>query len=225
MRAFCIYLNAIPSSVQLANRCVDSGADHGQLVERFSGVTGKQAKQVFLENDVPLVCRPDAHGTPERYRSLSGGQTGCAGSHFLMWKKCIELCEPILIMEHDATIIAKIPDVEFKEVLNLQSNTWDNPEWKYHQKIQSLYRDKNVSAPESGLQPARYTTLPGASGYMVNPTGARKLVQGMQSRGPYLADIFVNKSLVEIEDFWPRPIVTLHGPSTVTPRRLHNPPE
>lgn len=224
MKAFCIYLKHIEESVRLAQRCVSSGRSHSLHVELHDGVDGDKAYELFRAAGVPLTINPDAHNANERVGKMTKGQMGCIGSHYTLWTNCIALNEPIIVLEHDATIVSKIEEVEFNEVLNLQSNTWDNPNWAYYKKIQKLFRDPCVNAPEEGIQSAKYINLPGTSGYALTPTGAKKLVAGIKTRGPYLADLFINKSLVEIQDLWPRPVVTLHGVSTVVPNRKYNPP-
>lgn len=43
----------------------------------------------------------DTHRTIFRSRPLTPGEKGCYASHYLLWKKCVELNEPILILEDD----------------------------------------------------------------------------------------------------------------------------
>jgi len=66
--------------------------------ERFEAVDGRK-------NQHPLFARYDDKRR-QRYRSraLSGGELGCFTSHFLLWQKCVELDQPIIIMEDDLII-------------------------------------------------------------------------------------------------------------------------
>ena len=66
--------------------------------ERFAAVDGR-------ENPHPLFARYDDK-LRQRYRgrALSGGELGCFSSHFLLWQKCVELDQPIIIMEDDLLI-------------------------------------------------------------------------------------------------------------------------
>ncbi|KMT65705.1 glycosyltransferase family 25 protein [Catenovulum maritimum] len=45
-----------------------------------------------------------------KYRSgkLSGGELGCFASHYLLWKKCVELDKPLLILEDDIRITEQL---------------------------------------------------------------------------------------------------------------------
>ena len=42
-----------------------------------------------------------------RAKTLSAGQLGCYASHFLLWEKCIELNQPIIVIEDDALLFKK----------------------------------------------------------------------------------------------------------------------
>jgi glycosyl transferase family 25 len=55
-----------------------------------------------------------------RGRALSGGELGCFASHFLLWQRCVELNEPIVVMEDDVTI-----DESFNEALGLAESNID----------------------------------------------------------------------------------------------------
>ena len=48
----------------------------------------------------------DLYRTIFRSRPLSAGEKGCYASHFLLWKKCIELNENIVILEDDIQLSA-----------------------------------------------------------------------------------------------------------------------
>ena len=49
-----------------------------------------------------------------------GSKIGCSMSHFMLWKKCVELDEPILILEHDSVFLRPFPDdIEFKGICQI----------------------------------------------------------------------------------------------------------
>ena len=52
---------------------------------------------------------------------ISQGEVGCFLSHYLLWKKCIDLNEPILILEDDAIITDEF-DIEKIEKLTDEYN-------------------------------------------------------------------------------------------------------
>ena len=72
--------------------------------ERFEAVDGR------VKPD-PLFSRYDDK-LREKYRRrvLSGGELGCFASHFKLWEKCIELNQPIMVMEDDIIINDTYPE-------------------------------------------------------------------------------------------------------------------
>ena len=52
---------------------------------------------------------------------ISQGEVGCFLSHYLLWKKCIDLNEPILVLEDDAIITDEF-DIEKIEKLTDEYN-------------------------------------------------------------------------------------------------------
>ncbi|MGO3296420.1 glycosyltransferase family 25 protein [Marinobacter sp.] len=65
--------------------------------EFFDAVDGKEGHPLFEHHD------------PERVRSIGGkpltyGQLGCFASHFLIWQRCIESGQPVVVLEDDAQI-------------------------------------------------------------------------------------------------------------------------
>ena len=53
--------------------------------------------------------------------------TGGSKFHYLLWKKCVELDEPILILEHDAIFKQNIPDIEFDMCVNFGRPSYIRP--------------------------------------------------------------------------------------------------
>ncbi|SDG19841.1 glycosyltransferase family 25 protein [Alloyangia pacifica] len=112
-------------------------------------------------------------------------------AHRALWETCDQLDEPIVIFEHDATLLAPIGPPRFRYVLNLQRTSWDDPGFRYHTKMQAL-----VDAKRS-YGSAKYICLPGAAAYAITPEAARIL---LRIRSLLPADLFVNKYLLEIDD-------------------------
>lgn len=76
----------------------------GVPFERFEAVDGRV-------NPHPLFARYDDK-LREKYRRrvLSGGELGCFASHFKLWEKCVELNQPIVVMEDDIIIKDTYPE-------------------------------------------------------------------------------------------------------------------
>ncbi|RDE81908.1 UDP-glucose--lipooligosaccharide glucosyltransferase [Haemophilus parahaemolyticus] len=106
------------------------------------------------------------------YMSLS--QLGCFASHYLLWQKCIELNQGIIVLEDDAIIHSNFPDV--LNFIESNENTfeffWLSPPApaRRNQKGKVVYSSEK-------LQVARYKKGWGnATGYFINPNAARKLL-------------------------------------------------
>jgi len=65
----------------------------------FDAVDGRKALPERLEN-----LQADIHRKIFRSRPLSPGEKGCYASHYLLWEKCIELNENIVILEDDLNL-------------------------------------------------------------------------------------------------------------------------
>lgn len=66
--------------------------------ERFDAVDGRQTPHPLFAKYCDRLRR--------RYRRtvMSGGELGCFASHYLLWQRCVELDEPIVVMEDDVVI-------------------------------------------------------------------------------------------------------------------------
>ena len=134
-------------------------------------------RQLIGEKDIGKMSRP--------------GVIGCFYSHYNLWKKCIELGEPIMIFEDDVKFYRGYTPVAFDGVL-----------------ILSLGKSSFMSEPQktylenpTGLAQARKWqnfSMPGASGYAITPDAARALVKFYR---PYWspADNAINQFVVPLQ--------------------------
>jgi len=89
--------------------------------ERFSGIYGAHETPETISYTADRTWRD-----PTLNRRLTNGEVGCILSHIKLWKKCVELNEPILILEDD--------------VIALDSN-WKEKIQKYFHSFDLLYQD------------------------------------------------------------------------------------
>lgn len=115
-------------------------------------------------------CQDDLHRRLLRSRPLTPGEKGCYASHYLLWEKCIQLNEPIVILEDDflptqhfCEVIKSLPIMlnEY-EYIKLEPQIGDATALEYHAGLQTVLWHNNV----------RWTT-----GYGINPSGAAKLIK------------------------------------------------
>jgi len=126
--------------------------------------------------------------------NYSKGAIGCALSHLHLWRKCIEINKPILIMEDDAivsvdfishldTVSKMLPadwdilqlSYNFDSVLSFQNTTYEVCNGSFGQtKMKATDIERFV---HSKIHPtiAKLNHSFGLSAYLISPKGARKL--------------------------------------------------
>lgn len=119
------------------------------------------------------------------------GVIGCFYSHYSLWKKCIDLNEPIMIFEDDVNFFRGWYPVEWEGVLilSLGKSSFLNEPYK-------TYLEDPVGNPQPMLW--RQFSMPGASGYAIKPNAAKALIK--QYREYYCpADNAINQFVCYIQ--------------------------
>ena len=107
----------------------------------------------------------------------------CTVSHARLWKKCVELDEEIMILEHDAIFIKKFEPFDWEGgVLGL-----NHPRGATH----SSYKFNDLIRIKRKVQPAPYVLskyampqgLAGNSAYIIKPYFAEKLLEKLKEKG------------------------------------------
>lgn len=142
-------------------------SEMGLVAERFDAVNGKKQNH-------PLFERYDDRLRQKRKgNSLNPGQLGCFASHFLVWQRCLELGEPVIVLEDDVTLVGERLE-EFLEVADKLDDRIEcvrlfNNKTKHHKAIPYAAFGK--------LAIVKYTKGPmSAMGYYLTPKGAQKLI-------------------------------------------------
>ncbi|CAH6889104.1 Epitope biosynthesis protein [Vibrio chagasii] len=124
-----------------------------------------------------------------RAKTLSAGQLGCYASHYLLWQKCVELNQPIIVIEDDALI--------FKEVfLNFIKDINGLPETV---ECIRLFKNKRRKYDSYEVFDARTTSIHkftkghmSATAYFLRPSAAKKYLK--HSKEWYMAvDIYMDR--------------------------------
>ena len=122
-------------------------------------------------------------------RPLKKVEMACFLSHYKLWQTCVDLGEPIIILEDDVLLSDDFPDL-LNDLAKLNGVDYVNLE---------------VCAPRHkilGSQPIasyhdKYSVLPlhldkhGMGGYVLYPTGAIKLIEKLNNEPMALADAFI----------------------------------
>lgn len=101
--AYVITLQGNTVSEELAQRCLESCAKHqmpAKLWPAFDGTSGDIHTPAFLKNKDFLkyfkILDPQ----------LSPSEVACALSHISLWAHCVEQDQPLIVLEHDAIVVA-----------------------------------------------------------------------------------------------------------------------
>ncbi len=136
--------------------------------ELFSAVDGRTSPPH------PLLKRyNDDLSQTYRAKTLSAGQLGCYASHYLLWQRCIEINQPIVVIEDDALL--------FKDkFLNFIQ---DIPEVPKHIECVRLFNNKRRKFSSYPIFECCSTSIHkftkghmSATGYFLTPSGAKKLL-------------------------------------------------
>jgi len=103
-KAFIISLRDNKISKDFTERCAKSCEDVGQNYEIFYGFDGNSGRIV-----VPPELKDQQWLNWFKVTTdlISPTQISCFLSHMALWSKCLELDEPIVILEHDAIMVKK----------------------------------------------------------------------------------------------------------------------
>jgi GR25 family glycosyltransferase involved in LPS biosynthesis len=131
-------------------------------------------------------------------QNYSNSAIGCAISHLQLWKKCIELNKPIVIMEDDAIVKCDYNTHINNLMNNLVPNEWDIIQLNYNFDSVLSYNNTNYETchclfgrhkmtktdidtfVSTKINPtlAKLNFCFGMSAYIINPAGAKKLING-----------------------------------------------
>ncbi|ELR67905.1 Beta-1,4-galactosyltransferase [Photobacterium marinum] len=160
-----IFVVNLPSSVD-RRECVEKSLSQlGVSFEIFEAVNGREGLGKDLEH-----YPNDNHRIWFRSRPLSPGERGCYASHFLLWRKCVELNEPIVVLEDDILpttffldTLQKLPSLHSKgyEYIKLEPNANTHTPLESGDGFQLFFLHDNCTATR---------------GYSLSPSGAKKLL-------------------------------------------------
>lgn len=231
MKAFVITIKDHEYSEQVADRCISSAAKNGLEVEKFYGVDRERAEQVM--NDFGLEWTWANNNTEECYCPKTGlrmhpyrttdlrAVIGCAMSHFQLWRKCVELDEPIVILEHDSIFLRPFPKgVEFNGICQLNDPagaTRKGSQWSKQMKKrggEGVFPKTWVTAENERHIP---DGLAGNSAYMIKPWAAKEVIDKVYEIGVWPNDATICQQLFPyLEEYYPFITKPMQGKSTTT---------
>lgn len=167
----------------------------------FEGVKGAAAYSIFEGEGIKFLA--SRYHTAEFAKSNDlhqyEKQVGCAGcfaSHYLLWKRCIELDEIIGIFEYDARQVRVMPKhLEFENLLHL--GAWH-----------PIREEDNAVLINGGRGIHDYTgynrwgfknVMMGMQSYLLKPHAAKILVEMAKEKGWLPCDRFVSTDIVPMQ--------------------------
>jgi len=194
MKSYIIRLKTHAFSSSIAEQCINQARVFGLDINYFDALTGAQAEATFLQDGINKY--------PQKLKRNTAGVQGCAGSHYVLWKQCMDDNVPYLILEHDAYMIRPLPDLldQFEHVLKLDSNDPFSDQYD-----QQVIQDKGMSvvpydtdwgykkkaAPYGGY-------FKGAWAYIIKPWAATRLVEAFQTNGWVPADKQFGEKILDL---------------------------
>lgn len=144
-KAFMISISGNEISEYYKDICVSAWESFGLSVEQFEASTPENLRNEqtlrFDEFKFYKTCR------------FTPTEIAVWYSHYRMWEKCVEINEPIIILEHDAYPLQELPSFEGKNV-------------EFFVKTITKKKHRN----------GYYGTLSPAAGYYLTPTVAAKMI-------------------------------------------------
>lgn len=168
MKSYIIRLSDFPNSVEWANAAFDSAEAYNWDIHFFEGSNGQ--KETLADYNIKINKKyKKAIKSFERL-----GTVGCFLSHYRLWKMCIELNEPICILEHDVTIHNTFPALDFVDVIKLSSGP----------KAKDIYLGEWWA---------------GAMAYCITPCGAYKIIKFVDEHGAMPADVMLCTGIIDLK--------------------------
>lgn len=200
MRSFMIYDPNDELSNKLAHDGVESCNQFGISVELVNGIFDSAIDPLLKELNLSVS---------NECLDMTQGNKGCFLSHYLLWKKCIELNEPITVFEHDMIVKHPITDellTSFTDYLNLDyCSSFRKDPSKYLEcmtkeqplEVKRLF-EKHQIPNTLTWKSAKTFHVVGTHGYIIKPSGANKLIAAAHAHGFLPVDVHVNCHYVDI---------------------------
>ena len=206
MKAYVVFVQGHKTSESYMRYCMESCSVKGWDPEPLEGVT-----PATLSSYPDL---PDAEGSRvqdffREGKKVYNTKKACFNNHIRVWKKCIELNEPVAFIEQDADCIRPWGNETFDEVLILNIESAFRQKVFEHLASLGWIRGWNlgVNTYDESLIPYRHSNkswkgsymMPGTASYAITPKGANKLLKAVEKHGWEQSDFFINTKNVHIQ--------------------------
>lgn len=207
MKSFVIYVKGHKKAEQYANNCVNSCKGTGFEAELFEGVTPKTLDQ-YEEHTYEDLPGSRIESFKAENEKIYLTKKSCFTNHVRLWKRCVELNQPIAVIEQDSHCVWKWDNRQFRDVLILNVDSAFRQPVFQHIRFKPEYQlgmhryDNYSVTPLIYRKDSRYKgsfMMPGTAAYAVSPAGAKKLLKAADKYGWEQSDFFINSHIVMME--------------------------
>lgn len=203
MKAFIIHTDH-NKSVEYANKALKSFDNYnGWKPELFNGVTIETLSEYEEQYNIKVKIESRAITfLPNHFKV----KKSCFLNHYRLFHKCIELNEPLAVIEHDSHCVGNWDNLEFDNILIMNYNS------AIRQQVFKNIWNKNPLLSNAGLSDINFSVkykfesklkdesaIPGTAAYAVTPSGARKMLNAIQTNGWDQSDYIINTGYVRIQ--------------------------
>lgn len=218
MKAYVITMKENEYAERKADRCIETAASVGKIkVERFYGATketsraimeGFDLKWTWANNNTKMTYCPITKLRQHPYGKANlDSKIGCSMSHFMLLKRCVELDESILILEHDAVFLREFPEFDFTGICQINDPKGATRKGKW-------WSEQMVTRNTIGVHEKTWVTTPnerhipdglaGNSAYVIKPFAAQELIDKYYELGVWPNDATLCKQLLPyLEEYYP----------------------
>lgn len=213
MKAFIIYVKGNKTSEEYANKALDSfNSNNGWEPTLFEGI--KLSTLSYWEEQYPLQMKKLSRVASFRRRQTKtkyNTKKCCSMNHYRLFQKCVEINEPIAVIEHDSHCTGNWLDIDFDDVLILnaqsaiQQLTLAFVQRQYNNQVEKGIHDLNLKGLYYRHDPEinGANIMPGTAAYAITPTGAQKMIDVYENIGWEQSDFIINTHYVRIQTLNP----------------------
>ena len=210
MQAYIITIPNNKISIEAANRCINTSVEYKNefSIKTYDAVTPDTVQQELRKHKVDwkwpwegAVTDLQTGLVKQSYpTAVKAKRVSCSLSHLNLWKECIRVRAPILILEHDAMFLRKLDYNDYIKDDKYSIIGINNPLGNtrrssvFHQAIQkSRYPICDVPVIDEVYVPQG---LAGNSAYIIKPDAANKLVKAVHKHGLWPNDAIMCRQLL-----------------------------
>ena len=206
IKSFIIRLEENEHSSQMAEECLLQAVKHGLRPSYYKAINGNDFQHHYNTTKIKKQGK---------FKKGRLGVIGCFFSHYYLWQTCVQLNEPIIILEHDGYLIRPIDDAilnQFDDVLKLDRLDPYSKNYEFDledEKHLDITVEPYTNDPTKVLKQGLKDYFKGAYSYIIKPHAAIKLIRYIQVNGHRPADQQINATIVKLQTTVPT-VARLH---------------